>query len=318
MLFLTNIAYYVTIYLGIPIYILGNVGSLLNIRILYSNRIHPYSFLLIYSSIVDCFVLNIGLIPRILAVGFNIDPTLSHLGWCKIRTYILRISTLISLYTICLTSIDRFFVSCRTVRWRQMSNIRFIRSSLFFITFLISTEGLPFYILTDIRRNNNISSCTPMYNLIFARYASFFCIPILFGILPLSILIIMAILIYYNLHRRIHLRKAQHTLTLIILFRIASVVVSCGPYTCYFVYSAIVSLIAPIRSSERLAIESFILNVVSICLYVTYSSAFYVHYGTSPMYRKQCLTLFIHSHRGRRQDRIHPVPMVTRKLPKAN
>ena len=318
MLSLMTIAYYVTIYLGIPIYVLGILGSLVNIRILYPNRVQPCTFLLIYSSIVDCFVLNIGLIPRILAVGFSIDPTLYNLGWCKFRTYALRISTLISLYTICLTSIDRFFVSCRTVQWRQLSNIRFIRSSLFILTLLISIEGLPFFLLTDIRRNNNTTSCTPMYNIIFSRYASFFCIPILFGILPLSILIIMAVLIYQKLHQRIHLRKAQHTLTLIILFRIACVLVSCGPYTCYFVYSAIIQLTVPIRSAQRLAIESFILNVVSICLYVTYSSSFYVHYWTSPRYRTQCMALFLYGDRRERQDRVHPIPMMARALYRAN
>ncbi len=82
---------------------------LLNIRILYSNRTNPCTFLLIYASTIDCFVLNIGLLSRILVVGFNIDPTLDQLIWCKIRTYGLPISTLISLYSICLMSIDRFF-----------------------------------------------------------------------------------------------------------------------------------------------------------------------------------------------------------------
>lgn len=310
---LTNTAYYITIYLGIPIYVSGFVGSLLNIRILYSNGINPCTFLLIYTSIVDCFVLNIGLLPRILAVGFNIDPTLSNLGWCKIRTYGLRISTLISLYTICLTSIDRFFVSCRTVRWRQFSNIHFVRWSTFTMTLLIALEGLPFFILTDIRRSGTATSCTPMHNAIFARYASFFCIPILFGILPLSILIAMAILIYWKLHRRIHLRKAQHTLTSIILFRIISVLVSCGPYTSYFVYSAIIPFIVPIKSAERVAIEIFLLNVISICLYFTYSSAFYVHYWTSSTYRKQCLNLFIHLDKRERRNLVHPAPILSRR-----
>lgn len=315
---LTTIAYSLTIYLGIPIYIFGFVGSLLNIRILYVNRMNPCTFLLIYSSLVDCFVLHIGLMPRILAVGFNIDPTLSNLSWCKIRTYGLRISTLISLYTICLTSIDRFFVSCRTVRWRQLSNIQFVHWSTLAMTLLIVLEGLPFFILTDIRRSNTTISCTPMYNLIFATYASFFCIPILFGLLPLSILITMAILISHKLHGRIHLRKAQHTLTSIILFRIVSVLVSCGPYTSYFVYSAIISLIVPVKSAERVAIEVFLLNVVSICLYFTYASPFYVHYWTSPTYRRECLNLFTHLHRTGRQNLVHPAPWIVPILARRN
>jgi hypothetical protein len=264
---------------------------------------------------VDCFVLNIGLLGRILAVGFSIDPTLSNLIWCKIRTYGLRISTLISLYTICLMSIERLFISCRTVRWRQLSNIIFIRWIAFVVTFLITIEGLPFLILTKILRTNNSASCTPMYNLIFAKYASFFCIPVLFGILPLFILISMSILIYYKLHSRIHLRKAQRTLTLIILFRILLVVISCGPYTSYFVYSAIVSLTVPIKSAERIAIENCILSVLSVCLYITYSSSFFVYYFTSPSYRKQLIDIFVHH---QRRDLVRPMPIVMARFAQIN
>ncbi len=317
MLLLTSIAYYVTIYLGIPIYIFGFLGSLLNICILYSNRNNSCTFLLIYSSIVDCFVLNIGLIERILAVGFNIDPTLSNLIWCKIRTYGLRISTLISLYMICLMSIERFFISCRTVRWRHLGNIFFIYWAAFFITLLITIEGLPFLILTDILRTNTSVSCTPMYNLIFAKYASFFCIPILFGLLPLLILILMGILVYYKLYGRTHLRKVQRTLTSIILFRISLVLISCGPYTSYFVYSAIVSIMIPIKSAERIAIENCILSVLSVCLYITYSSSFFVYYCTSPTYRKQLIELFIHRQR-RRGDLVRPAPVVIARFTQAN
>lgn len=317
MLILASIAYYVTIYIGITIYVFGSFGSLLNICILYSNRTNPCTFLLIYSSIVDYIVLNIGLLPRILAVGFDIDPTLYNLLWCKIRTYGLRISTLISLYTICLMSIDRFLITCRTVRWRQLSNLSFIRRATLFVTLIITIEGLPFCILTQIIRINNNSSCTPMYNLIFAKYANFFCIPILFGLLPLCILMAMGILIYSKLHRRVRLQKAQRTLTLIILFRIVFVLISCGPYTSYFVYSAIVSIIVPMRSVERITVENFILSIISVFLYITYSSSFFVLYFTSPAYRKQLIDLFIHPRPGRR-NLVHPAPVVITRFPRIN
>jgi len=294
---LINITYFTTIYVGSTIYFFGFVSNLLNIRVLYSNRNNPCTFLLIYSSIVDCFVLNIGLLQRILAVGFQIDPTLSNKTWCKTRTYGLRISTVISFYMICLMSMDQFFITCRTVRWRQLSNLSFVRSLAILITCLIAIEGLPYFILTEIIRTASSISCTPMYNPIFAKYASFFNIPIIFGILPLSILVSMGLLIYYKLHNRTHLRQAQRSLTSIILCRIILVILSCGPYTSYFVYSAIISIIQPIRSVERLAVENFILSIVSVFLYLTYSTAFFVHYSISSTFRKQVLQLFKRSRR---------------------
>jgi hypothetical protein len=313
---LTSIAYYITIYIGILIYIFGFSGSLLNIRIQYSNRNNPCIFLLVYSSIVDCIVVNIGLLPRILAVGFNIDPTLYNLTWCKVRTYGLRISTLISLYTICLMSIDRLFVSCRTVRWRQLSNISFVRWTTSIVTFCIVAEGLPFLILTQIIQTSTSSVCTPMYNLIFSKYASYFCIPVLFGILPLGVLVTMSILIYHKLHSRTHLRKAQRSLTLIILLRILFVLISCGPYASYFVYSAIVSVTVVTKSAERIAAENFVLGIVSVFLYITYSSSFFVYYFASPAYRKQLTDLL--KCPGRRRGIVQPAHVVVTTFTQRN
>ncbi|CAF1357380.1 unnamed protein product [Rotaria sordida] len=313
---LINITCYVTIYFGIFIYICGCFGSLLNIHILFSNRNNSSTFLLIYSSIVDCIVLNIGLLPRIFAVGFNTDLTLYNLLWCKIRTYLLRITSLIPLYSIALMSMDRFFISCRTVRWRQLSNIRFVRWMTFFVSFLIATEGLPFLILTKILQSNTSISCTPMYNPIFSKYASFFCIPVLYA-LPLVIMIAMGILIYHKLHNRTHLRRAQRSLTLIILLRILLALISCGPYTSYFVYSAIVVLSTPIKSAERIAIENFIISLLSTFLYITYSSSFFVHIFVSSAYRKQLMDLFKY-YRNRHRAVIQPVQMVLTKFTQNN
>ncbi|UJR32307.1 hypothetical protein I4U23_019771 [Adineta vaga] len=309
MSFLISTSYYITVYIGACIYIFGFLGSLSNIGILFSKRHNPCTFLLIYSSIIDFFVLNVGLLPRILAVGFNIDPVLSNLIWCKIRTYALRITTLVSIYSVSLMSIERFFVSCRTVRWRQWSNLSFIRWLMFFLTFFIAIEGLPFFILTQIHRTNTSISCTPMYNSIFARYASFFCIPVLYGILPLSIMIFMSILIYYKLQRRIHLRKVQRSLTLIILFRILIVVISLGPYAAYFVYSAIVMITVSEKSSERTAIENYILNIASIILYLTHSSSFFIYYYLSASYRKEIFNVLRYLCQKRRTNTIRPTQL---------
>ena len=303
---LISVSYFVTIYIGFLVYIFGFLGSILNIYLLFSNRNNSCTFLSIYSSIVDCFVLNIGLLPRILAVGFNIDPTLYNLGWCKIRSYGLRISTLISLFTISLMSVERFFVSCRTVRWRQMGSLTSMRWATFIITCTLATEGLPFLILTDILRSATSTSCTPMYNVVFARYASFFCIPMMYGVIPLGVMIAMSILIYYQLHNRIHLRKAQRSLTLIILIRILCVLLSCGPYASYFVYAAIVSLTVSVKSADRIAIESFALGIVSVFLYITYSSSFFVYYFASPTYRQRLFDLFLCFRR--RNGRVRPAP----------
>ncbi|CAF0759850.1 unnamed protein product [Adineta ricciae] len=302
---LISIPHYMSIYIGIPLYTFGFLGNLINITVLFSKRNNPCTFLLIYASIIDCFVLNIGLLPRIQAVGFNTDSTLMNLPWCKIRSYGLRVTSLTSIHIVSLMSIERFFVSCRTAHWRDMSNLKWIRCVAFLITFVFVFESLPFLILTEILRSATSISCTPMYNAIFARYASFFGIPAFYGVIPLSIMIIMSILIYYKLRTRTHLRKAQRSLTLIILVRIIIVLVSCGPYAVYFIYSAIVMLTVSGKSSERIAIENCILGVVSTFLYVTYSPSFFIYYSISSSYRKQVLYVLRYVYK-RRRNAIQP------------
>lgn len=305
---LLSIARYVSIFIGSFIYLFGFSGSLLNIYMLFPNRHNPCTFLSIYSSIVDCFVLNIGLLFRILAVGFNIDFTLSNLVWCKIRTYGLRITTLISLYTICLLSVDRFLISCRAARWRKLCTIYFTYFTTVITTLLIAIEGFPFLTLTEIIRTNTTVTCTPMYNLVFAKYAAYFSIPILFGILPISIMIIMSLLIYFNLNDRVHLRRIQRSLTLITLFRILLALISCIPYTSYFVYTAIIFTNVQYKSAETVMIESFILSIISITLYITYSSSFFVHLFVSSKFRKQ-LKALIECSQCRQRNVIYPAPI---------
>jgi hypothetical protein len=133
----------------------------------------------------------------------------------------------------------------------------------------------------------------------------------MYGVLPLGVMITMSILIYYKLHNRTHLRKAQRSLTIITLFRILFVIISCGPYASYFVYSAIVSVTVPVKSAERIAAENFALGIVSVFLYITYSSSFFVYYFASPAYRRQLINLFKSPARRRiRRNAIQPAHIV--------
>lgn len=68
------------IYCGFIFFFIGIFGNILNIIIFYLNNLKsPSIFLLFISSIFNIIYLIIGLLTRILSVGFNIDFTHDNL-----------------------------------------------------------------------------------------------------------------------------------------------------------------------------------------------------------------------------------------------
>jgi hypothetical protein len=82
-----------TIYAGLPICIFGLIGNLINLRILFATRSNASSFLLFVSSFFNIIALARGLLPRILAIAFNIDASTTSIIWCKSRSFLIDISS---------------------------------------------------------------------------------------------------------------------------------------------------------------------------------------------------------------------------------
>src|SRR5690349_10499025 len=89
----------ITIYFGMVILIGGVLGGLLNITVFLSLRTFRQSscaFYLTVMSIVNVSQLITGLLSRIMITGFGIDWTQTSLFYCKIRSYCILTSALIS------------------------------------------------------------------------------------------------------------------------------------------------------------------------------------------------------------------------------
>ncbi len=76
---------------GYPIiFILGNIGSILNILVL-TQRIYLRNSCLCYilaSTVTNLFIINILILFRFLQLGFGIDPTTTSTFFCSFRLYI--------------------------------------------------------------------------------------------------------------------------------------------------------------------------------------------------------------------------------------
>jgi hypothetical protein len=77
----SNVSTQFSIYAGFSICIFGIIGNLLNIRLLFPTRSNPCPFLLFVSSFFNIIALSEGLLPRILVIAFNIDPSSTSIIW---------------------------------------------------------------------------------------------------------------------------------------------------------------------------------------------------------------------------------------------
>ncbi|CAF2913505.1 unnamed protein product [Rotaria sp. Silwood2] len=75
-----------SIFAGLPIFIFGVIGNLINIGVLFSSLSNSCSFLLFIASFFNIIALSAGLLPRVLAIGFGIDPSLTNLICCNTTT----------------------------------------------------------------------------------------------------------------------------------------------------------------------------------------------------------------------------------------
>lgn len=113
-------------YLYPVIFILGNIGSILNILILTQRSYlqNSCSCYILASSISNLFIVNIIILFHMLAFGFNIDPTTTSFFFCRFRQYLSHVTTLLSRIYIVLACIDRWAMTSSSVKRRAFSKLK--------------------------------------------------------------------------------------------------------------------------------------------------------------------------------------------------
>jgi hypothetical protein len=136
-------------------------------------------------------------------------------------------------------------------------------------------------------------ACIFISNEVFTKYVSYFNLPIIWGIAPITILITFGILTYRNISALKNIRtreRAQYHLASMILLHIIFIVVGTLPYAFYYTYAAITFHIA--KSSDRQELETFLSNIVAVVLYFSNSCSFFVYYSATATYRQQVKRFF--------------------------
>lgn len=117
----------VTIYLGLPIFIVGVIGGILNTVVflsLQTFRESSCAFYLIIMSIVNLGQILLGLLARLMTTIYNSDGTENSIFFCKFRVYFSTVCTSISWTCFCLATIDQYCSTSYRPKFRQFCNIK--------------------------------------------------------------------------------------------------------------------------------------------------------------------------------------------------
>ncbi|CAF4658203.1 unnamed protein product, partial [Rotaria sp. Silwood2] len=120
--------------------ILGTFGNIMNILIFTrrSLRTNPCSHYFLASSINNLFVLYVALLTRLLSSGWKIDPSNSNIVLCKLRIFFVYSSLCLIQWFVVLASIDRFFSTCHTIQYRQLSSLKIARKAVGLVILIIA------------------------------------------------------------------------------------------------------------------------------------------------------------------------------------
>jgi len=300
-----------TIYVGSIFLITGVLGNLVNAGVFYKNNLrNPSTLLLFLASCFNFLYIAVGLLTRILAAGLNVDVASNSLGWCRARFYLLQFWALSSVSCICYATIDQYFVSSQYERLRRLSKISITAKVICILLLFWVLYSIPLLIFSNlVQLSDGRIACVFISNLGFTRYASYFNLPIVWGITPITVLITFGILTYRNVSLLKNARnreRVQHHLTSMILLHIIFIVTGTLPYAFYYTYSAIT--LNMVKSSDRQALETFLSNIVAVILYFSNSCSFFVYYSASTTYRQQVKNFF---HILTRIARVEPADSLT-------
>ncbi|UJR19355.1 hypothetical protein I4U23_022484 [Adineta vaga] len=296
-----------SIYVGLPIFSFGIIGNLINICILYPTRSTSCSFFLLMSSFFNLIALSTGLLPRVLTLAFNIDPSSINIFWCKSRLFFSYLGTLPSITFICFASIDRYLMTCRNAAWRNRSTLKTAKIAVI-ITILITIGiNVPYLIYFTIIEKTTTQCIFTSPG--FILYANYFLRPVLFSIIPGTILVVTGLLTYRNIKSitAVQLRDTfQRNLTSMILLQIFAILIPVIPFATINIYQTLSSSI--VKTSFRIAQETLAADIGTIILYASYGSNFYIYLISASSYRQDFRRLVLFCcNRNQRNNRIATV-----------
>ncbi|CAF2497772.1 unnamed protein product [Rotaria sp. Silwood2] len=276
-------------------FVLGNIGNCLNLIILSQRSSRSNSCLLYFlsASIVNIFILNFGLVLRILRGIWNIDPSTKFLWFCRWRTYL--ISTLFLIYrcSILLACIDRMCASSRSACMRTTSRSQVAYRLIAINWILCCVYFIPTLVFPVIIYGQCLAPPGTTYAtfLTISTLAQGLFIPlfmILYGLITLGHLKLMqshVMPMTFNVNNE---RRVIGQFLIMLFVQVGTDCLCNSFYLFYLIYNLIFS---PPQMAPISVISSFLSSMSFNVPYLNYSAAFYLYTLSSPTFRRKVLRL---------------------------
>ncbi|CAF1507924.1 unnamed protein product [Adineta ricciae] len=305
------ISQYLGLTLGFALFLCGIIGNFLNIIVFLSvgnYKQNPCSLYMFIGSILNLLDVIIGIGPRILILGFQIDLQQMNRIWCKFRISLLNFLGLSLSTIICLQSVDTFLCTSRSVNLRQRSNIKRARLLLLIIGLFWSMHEITTFILQDIVIVNGIPSCV-MTSSIYASYRSYFIVPVTTITIPISIISIFGFYSYRHFINQLgndshSFSAVTKQFTKMALCQIVNVLLFQGPFGCASIYFLATTNV--VKDSYRQAQERLVTAFFSVYVYGLYATPFYCYCIASKRFRNQLCQVFHRFTCQRASNRVQP------------
>ncbi|CAF4836920.1 unnamed protein product [Rotaria sp. Silwood1] len=302
------IAHKIMIIFGIIMCIFGLIGNLLNVcvftiwsrsrkksnRYNQINRTSNSSLYLQASSFANLIIIIYPLFTRILFDGYQYRVTKTNVFiLCKLRYYILHTFDLISLTCICMATFDRYLLSSRKVRLRQMSTRKQrTRLIILFIIIIIGSHSIPLIIYYNV---SNTGQCV-IHSIIYSYYYLYVFQITLHGIIPITFLSIFGLLTFKQLkiitkHNPLNSLNSDRQLARMLLLMSIAIILSSIPNCIEHIYDILFA-----DNNYEYSSKIFLYHVISSILYYTNPvTSFYIFFISTPNFRIQLRNLFLHN-----------------------
>jgi hypothetical protein len=198
---------YFSIIIGSIILLVGLVGNGLIICV-FSNRKGkfrktPCSLYFVSMSLIKTLHLIHVMVYFMMSIGFDVDPTLTSLAYCKLRYYLGQATMPPIINTLeCAAMISQFLATSQKIYYRQKNTHKMARICIFLILLFWCVQAVPVIIMYNIKimPETNKTVCDS-FSTAFRHYSIWFVRILVVFIFPCIILPLFAYLTLRNVRR---------------------------------------------------------------------------------------------------------------------
>jgi hypothetical protein len=225
------------------------------------------------------------------------NPYTTNVVFCKMRTYLIQSTTMMYRWCLVAACFDRCVLTSTNARLRELAKVRIA----YRVIIVIAIIWLILPVHTLVFFNVKGGKCFPLDSIIVSLYHSIYTI-MTGSILPVSIMIICAVIIHRNLllkrQRRHHFntnlrsnnenleRKRDQQIFMMLLLQALAFVVTQSPWMVFNIYTT-ATIYVTNKSSDRASIERFINFMADVILFLLPVLSFYLYTLASRTFRDE-------------------------------